>query len=113
MSDWREFSRLPESPDYWLGLRARIGRAADPVLAGRQARERWLDRALAGAVLAAAACVALLLAQPAAAPASPADVSIRAGLAPADPLALDLLNSGEAPPVGGLLATYAMEQADR
>lgn len=109
MSGWREFSRLPESPDYWLSLRERIDFAADPVLAGRRARERWLDRALAGAVLAAAACVALLLAQPSA---TPAEVSIQAGLAPADPLALELLDSGEAPPVGGLLASYAMP-ADR
>jgi len=106
MSEWREFSRLPGSPEYWLDLRQRIGCTANPVLAGRKARERWLDRALAGGVLAAAASVALLLAQPS--PGTP-DVTIQAGLIPADPLARELLQSGAAPPVGVLLASYSAE----
>lgn len=106
MSGWRDFSRLPESPDYWLGLQERIERAAVPVPAGRKTRERWLDGALAGAVLAAAACVALLLVRP---PAPATDLSIRALLAPADAFARELLDTDEAPPVGGLLATYPLQ----
>jgi len=105
MSDWRELSRLPESSEYWRALQRRIGGAASPELAAQRAHQRWINRGLAGGVLAAAACVAALLLAPPAS--SDGQVSLEAGLAPADPLARELLSSPEPPPVGGLLVTYA------
>lgn len=68
-------------------------------------RDRWIDRGLATGVLAAAACIALLLLQP-----EPAaeDTSLLGSLAPADPAALELLSSRDAPPVSALLLTYAV-----
>jgi hypothetical protein len=103
MSEWRELSRLPQEPEYWAELRGRITGAAGPVVTARRARERWIDRGLAAGVLAAAAGVVLLLASP---QASTPGTTLEAGLAPADPVAVELLNSGTAPPVGGLLAAY-------
>lgn len=104
MNEWREFSRLPESPAYWRELHERVARAARPQLAAQRHRQRWIDRALAAGVLAAAASVALLLARPAA-PA--AEATLQASLAPEDPVARELLNSREAPPVSGLLAVFS------
>ena len=103
MSEWREFSRLPESPDYWLGLRERIDRAARPWLVPRTRRHRWLDAALVTAGLAVAAVIGLLIVQPTAAP---SNASLQASLAPADPVALELFTSQQAPHISRLLPVY-------
>jgi hypothetical protein len=101
MNEWRDFSRLPESPDYWRELHGRVARAAQAPLNAQRNRQRWLDRALAAGVLAAAASVVLLLALP-----HPAETTFQASLAPDDPVALELLSSDQAPSVSGLLAAY-------
>lgn len=106
MNEWRDFSRLPESPDYWRELHGRVARAARPQLNAQRSRQRWTDRALAAGVLAAAASVALLLALPAT---PPVETTFQASLAPDDPVALELLSSEQAPSVSGLLAAYLAE----
>jgi hypothetical protein len=103
MSEWRKLSRLPESPDYWLGLRDRISRTVQPLSVHRTRRERWIDAALISASVGAAAVILLLLAQPTA----PVEPSLQAGLAPGDPVAVEMLNSGQAPNVSELLPVYA------
>ena len=108
MSEWRQFSRLPQSPDYWQGLHKRIEHAARPSLLARSRRDRWLDAALAAAVLAAAAVIVLLILPPASAP---VPASFQAGLAPADPLAVELLNSERPPHISGLLPAYPRQTA--
>jgi hypothetical protein len=106
MTDWRSLSRLPESADYWRALDERVRAATRPALARRRARERWLAAALSGAVAAAAAVVALLLVRPQGAP--PA-ASLEAALAPADPVARELLRSAAVPHISALLPVYAPE----
>ena len=104
MSEWRQFTRLPESPEYWRALRHRIDGATHSVVVVRSTRERWYDRALATAVVAAAALVALLLVQT---EPPPAGVSLQTSLAPDDPVALELLASQAAPHISGLLPVFA------
>jgi ferric-dicitrate binding protein FerR (iron transport regulator) len=108
MSEWRKYSRLPESPRYWVELHKRIGRAAEPFRVARTRRERWQNGALAAAVLAAAAVLVLLIVQPTAAPTY---TSFQASLAPSDPVALELLNSQQAPHISGLLPDYTPQPA--
>jgi hypothetical protein len=108
MSEWRQFSRLPESPEYWHALRERIGLATQPLSGSRARGDRWLDGALAAAVVAAAVVVGLLIlrSEPA-----PTPASFQAGLAPADPLAVELLNSERPPHISGLLPAYPRQTA--
>jgi hypothetical protein len=103
MSEWRDFSRLPEAPQYWHGLRERIQREAQPLLVARRPRDRWWNAALASAALASAAAIVLLIRQPAHLPADP---SFQASLAPRDPVAQELLDSPRPPDISGLLPVY-------
>ena len=108
MSEWSKFSRLPESPEYWQELHRRIEGAALPLLVARSPRDRWVDAALASAVLTAAVVVGIMILRPA--PAS-TPASFQAGLAPADPLAVELLNSERPPHISGLLPAYPRQTA--
>jgi hypothetical protein len=108
MSEWRKFSRLPESPEYWRGLQDRVDRAARPFLPRRgMRRDRWLDGALVTAVLSAAAVIGLIILRPARPAIAP---TFQASLAPADPVAVELLNSERPPHISGLLPAFATRQ---
>jgi hypothetical protein len=69
MSDMRELSRLPNDPEYWAALEARIVTGLPPrVESVSRAQDGWLEplaaRAWGLGVLAAAAVVATLLLVP-------------------------------------------------
>jgi ferric-dicitrate binding protein FerR (iron transport regulator) len=104
VNEWRDFSRLPDKPDYWQELGKRISRNTQLVPQTPARREWWPNIALATSALAAAALIVLLLMQPVSAP---AESSLQAGLAPADPVAHELLNSQTPPHISGLLPAYA------
>jgi hypothetical protein len=108
MSEWRKLSRLPESPDYWMGLRERIDHAAQPLLFPHSARDAWLNAILATASLAAVVVIGLLIVQPTT---TSTATRLRSNLAPADPLALELLNSQQPPHISGLLPAYTPRSA--
>ena len=100
MSQWRRFSRLPQSPEYWHGLTSRMQRVAHATETVDEAPVRslapfaWL--AIAASVLAVVASAAL--------PPGPATaISIRDGLAPADSIAVTWLESTQPPSGSDLL----------
>jgi hypothetical protein len=104
MNEWRRYSRLPQSLEYWTALHARVVRAADASRVVRSRDDRWLDGALVAGVLAVAAIVVLLLTQT---PPRPAATALQDSLAPSDPIAIELLNSSQPPRIGGLLRRYS------
>ena len=109
MNEWRKFSRLPESPEYWAGLRGRIGRAVwrSGGLAVGRSDGLAVWRLVAG-IVAAAAVAILIVTLP---DATSQDASLVRSLAPADPVALELLNSSAPPHISSLLSAYAPESA--
>lgn len=108
MNEWREFSRLPESPEYWAGLRSRIDRAASEERAKPTARAGWRDLALGAGIVAAAAVAVLIVTRP---ESTSREASLVRSLAPADPVALELLNSPAPPHISSLLSAYVPESS--
>ena len=108
MNEWRKFSRLPESSEYWAGLRSRIDRAAAEQRSNPIVRAGGRDLALSAGILAAAAVAVLIVIRP---EATSQDASLVRSLAPADPVALELLNSPAPPHISSLLSAYVPESA--
>jgi hypothetical protein len=106
MNEWRKFSRLPESPEYWAGLRRRIDRAAAEQRSKPTVRGGWPDLALGAGIVAAAAVAVLIITRP---QTTSQDASLVRSLAPADPVALELLNSPTPPHISSLLSAYVPE----
>ena len=103
MSQWRRFSRLPQSPDYWEGVTARMQRSAHEP--GDVAREpaAWSLVPLAWTAIAAAIAAVITSTALPAAPAT--GTSLRSSLTPADPAAAEWLNPARPPSAGDLLLT--------
>ena len=74
--DYRNYARLPDSPEYWDALATRIMRT-------RATRATWLRAASLVALLSAAAAAAVFLATPSVQPAN----QLARSLAPRDPVA--------------------------
>ena len=108
MNEWRKFSRLPESPEYWADLRGRINRAAAEQRPRPIAQGGWRDLALGAGIVAAAAVAVLIITRP---QTTSSEASIVRSLAPADPVALELLNSPAPPHISSLLSAYVPESA--
>lgn len=108
MNEWRKFSRLPESPEYWAGLRSRIDRAAAEQRPKPTERAGWRDLALGAGIVAAAAVAVLIITRP---QTTSREASLVGSLAPADPVALELLNSPAPPHISSLLSAYVPESS--
>ena len=100
MSEWRRFSRLPQSPEYWQGLTTRLQQSvasigdapAEPVRS--LAPLAWM--AIAAGIVAVVASTMLP-------PVRDTAVSLRTGLAPSDPVAANWLDRSEPPSATELL----------
>lgn len=100
MSEWRRFSRLPRSQEYWQGLTTRVQQTVAAMDDAPAASVRSLAplawMAIAAGIVAVAASTMLP-------PARDTAVSLRTGLAPADPIAVSWLDRSEPPSATELL----------
>ena len=100
MSEWRRFSRLPQAPEYWQGLTARVQQS---VAAMGEAPAEPVRSLAPLAWMAIAAGIVAVVASAMLPPVNDTAVSIRTGLAPADPVAASWLDRSEPPSAGELL----------
>lgn len=100
MSDWRRFSRLPDSPDYWRGVNHRIQRSVHTM---DQLTVEPVRSLMPLAWTAIAAATVAVIASSLLPPAADTPVSLRSGLAPADPLAISWLEQSEPPSTAEVL----------
>jgi hypothetical protein len=100
MIEWRRFSRLPRSPEYWRGVSDRVAQSVHAMAAPDVEPVRSLApyawTAIAAAVVAVVASSVLPVR-------TDAPVSIRAGIAPTDPIATTWLNTAEPPSAADVL----------
>jgi hypothetical protein len=100
MSEWRRFSRLPRSPEYWQDLSTRVQQSLHaigpaPVESGRSlAPLAWM---------AIAACTVAVIATTLLPSGPKSAVSLRTVLAPADPVAATWLDMPQPPSATQLL----------
>jgi hypothetical protein len=102
MSEWRRYSRLPRSPDYWDGVTARMQQSVHAM--GEVPEESaWSLVPLAWTAIAAA--LAAVIASTALPVAPATSVSLYGGLTPADSAAAEWLDNSQPPSAGDLLLT--------
>jgi hypothetical protein len=94
MNDWKELSRLPREPEYWSALQQRVTEQARPQ------RDSWLQAAAWTSAIATAATIALVLLRPDTQP------GVQFGLAPNDPVGVELLATPQPPEIGAVYSTY-------
>jgi hypothetical protein len=100
MSEWRRFSRLPRSPEYWQGLTTRVQQS---VAAMGDAPTEPVRSLAPLAWMAVAAGIVAVVASTMLPPVRDTAVSLRTGLAPADPVAAIWLDRSEPPSATELL----------
>ena len=101
MIEWRRFSRLPRSPEYWRGVSGRIARS---VHAMGPPEEIEPVRSLAPYAWTAIAAAAIAIVASSVMPVrADAPISVRTGIAPADPIATTWLNMAAPPSAADVL----------
>ena len=107
MSEWRRFSRLPQSPEYWRGLTARMQQSVAAVGDAPMEPERSLAPL---AWMAIAACTVAVIASTMLPSRTDNAVSLRTVLVPADPVAATWLDMSQ-PPTATQVLLMRMENS--
>jgi hypothetical protein len=103
MSGWRRFSRLPQSPEYWQRVTARMQQSVQAVGEAPD-QPMWSLAPLAWTAIAAT-IVAVIASAALPDAASGTNLSLRNSLAPADSAAAGWLDSSRPPSASDLLLT--------
>ena len=100
MIEWRRFSRLPRSPEYWRGVSDRVAQSVHAMETVEAQPVRSLVPYAWTAIAAAAVAVLASRALPVR---TDAPMSLRSSIAPADPIGARWLDMAEPPSAADVL----------